>query len=189
MRGRFLPGIPLNVHAIAAENDMSVSPVRDGLQRLTGERLLIARSGGGFECPRLNVEGAHDLYSWHDKLVRWAIVRRHGTMPRINLLAEIGALDPEDTIGLSSMTAELFYRIGETCGSVEHMLAIRSAGERLHIMRLHETMLNNRKAELKRLAIMAKNAETKVLRDTISTYHRRRIRYLTQIMKATNRLP
>lgn len=189
LHGRFLPGIALNVQAIADEHGMSISPVRDGLQRMIGERLLVARAGGGFECPRLSEDAARDLYLWHDQLVRWAIGRRRGLVGRIDLLEEIARLDPDDQVEIASLTAELFYRIGEASGSIEHMLAIRAAGERLHVLRLHETSLENRKAELKRLAALAKGGQVAPLRRAISLYHRRRMRFLGQVLKMANRIP
>ena len=189
LRGRYLPGIALNVQAIADEHGMSISPVRDGLQRMIGERLLAARAGGGFECPRLSEDAARDLYLWHEQLVRWAIRGRRPAVGRIDLLGEIIRLDPDDQVGIASVTAELFYRIGEASGSIEHMLAVRSAGERLHVLRLHETPLDNRKAELKRLAAVTKSGQVAPLRRAISLYHRRRLRFLEQIVRVTNRLP
>jgi len=189
LRGRYLPGIALNVQAIADEHGMSISPVRDGLQRMIGERLIAARAGGGFECPGLSEDAARDLYLWHEKLVRWAIGGRRGAVGHIDLLGEIMRLDPDDQVAIASVTAELFYRIGEASGSIEHMLAVRSAGERLHILRLHETPLENRKGELKRLAVLAKNGQFAPLRRVISIYHRRRIRFLHQIVRGANRLP
>ncbi|WP_454882996.1 GntR family transcriptional regulator [Sphingomonas oryzagri] len=189
LRGRYLPGIALNVRAIAGEHAMSISPVRDGLQRMLGERLLVARTGGGFECPRLSEEAARDLYHWHEQLVRWAIGGRCRRSATVDLLDEITRIDPDDTVGIASATAELFYRIGEASGSIEHMLAIRSAGERLHILRLHERALDNRKVELKRLAALAKGGQVVPLRRAISGYHQRRIRYLGKIVMIANRLP
>ncbi|WP_454884354.1 GntR family transcriptional regulator [Sphingomonas oryzagri] len=189
IHGRFLPGIALNVQAIADEYGMSISPVRDGLQRMIGERLLVTRPGGGFECPRLSEDAARDLYFWHEQLLRWAIGSRRRPTGRIDLHDEIVRLDPEDQVGIAAATAELFYRIGEVSGSIEHMLAIRSAGERLHVLRLHETLLENRKPELKRLAALAKGGQVAPLRRAISLYHRRRMRFLGQILNKANRIP
>jgi DNA-binding GntR family transcriptional regulator len=183
MRGRYAPTSILNVHAIASELAMSISPIRDAMERLVGERLLAVRTGGGFLMPPMTSEIARELYSWHAYLARGA-VHAGATPERFDDLVErVNEIDPEDTASLVQATVEVFELIGEMSGNSEHLLAIRAAGERLHPLRKQETHIKDRKPELIRLAVLAPR-DTTALRDAIVAYHRRRFPLVSSLVSA-----
>lgn len=182
--GRFAPARPLNVHSLADEVGTSITPVRDALQRLVGERLVEIQPGGGFSLPPLVEEGLRDLYQWHAQMVRAAVRSGAPGNERRDLLPTIDALSPDDSAGIATVTAELFTRIGERTENVEHRQAIRSAGERLHAIRVHETAIKDRPAELRSLWDAAVSGREDRLREAISAYHQRRIRRLSQTIGA-----
>ena len=178
--GRFSPARPLNVHALADEVGTSITPVRDALQRLVGERLVDIQPGGGFILPPLTEMRLNDLYLWHAQLVRAAIRPQSPNGTLNDLFPVIEKLDPHDAVAIATMTGELFERIGERALNIEHRQAIRSAGERLHAVRVHEIGIKDRPSELRSLCRDAVPGAEHRLRATISTYHQRRIRRSSQ---------
>jgi DNA-binding GntR family transcriptional regulator len=183
--GRYAPIEVLNVHAVAAEIGMSISPIRDAMERLVGERLLAVRTGGGFQMPPMTVEIARDLYNWHAFLVRGA-VRSGVVSDRFKALARFANdIDATNGASLVAITTEYFDLIGELTGNPEHRIAIRAAGERLHALRLQETRIKDRKAELLRLATLSMSgASSSAIRDAIAAYHKRRLNRLPALTMA-----
>lgn len=180
MSGRFAPAMPLNVHSLADEVGTSITPVRDALQRLVGERLVDLQQGGGFILPPLTEEGLRDLYLWQDQTARAALRANSPRNGQRDLLPMIDALNTDDAAGIAAITAEFFDRIGERTDNIEHRRAIRSAGERLHAVRVHEFAIRDRLSELRALWLAAASGPEKRLREAISAYHGRRIRRLTR---------
>jgi len=180
LSGRFAPAQQLNVHSLADEVGTSITPVRDALQRLVGERLVDVQHGGGFILRPLTEEGLRDLYLWHALIVRTAVRASSPGNGWRDLLPVIDALGPDDSAGIASVTAELFYRIGERTDNFEHRSAIRSAGERLNAVRVHEVGIRERRSELRALWLVVGSGRETALRDAISSYHQRRIRRLAR---------
>lgn len=186
LRGRYAPTTTLNVHTIAIEIGTSISPVRDSMERLVGERLLAVRQRGGFHMPDVTLESARGLYEWHSFLIIGALSRRRPIGKVTEVRNQLDRVDPEDREALTSATSELFYRIGEAAGNTEHLLAIRAAGERLQIMRLCEQRFKDPKGELRRIVDLAIAGSIMDLRNSISVYHRRRLRNLPYLVHTLN---
>ncbi len=184
MAGRHAPTSVLNVHMIATEIGVSISPIRDAMERLVGERMLTVRPGGGFQMPSMTTEIARDLYMWHAYLVRGAVRSGVAPEPFQDLQRRVNSIGAEDGEALAAATAELFELIGEMAGNVEHLLAIRVAGERLHALRLQEAAIKDRKAELSRLATVTVSGAASAIRDGIAAYHRRRLHHLGAMVDA-----
>jgi DNA-binding transcriptional MocR family regulator len=177
MHGRFPPTAILNVRQIATEIGVSISPVRDAMERLAGERLVIVRAGGGFQAPATDEVTLRDLYHWHGHLARWATLGSQG----IPLPCSLSSGNVEDRWrsdeAIVEATFAFFLAVASAAGSAEHSQALRSAGERLFAFRLWEgQLIQNRSDELLRLIELAAPGRTLKLRNAISTYHRRRIR-------------
>jgi DNA-binding GntR family transcriptional regulator len=188
LRGRFGTGVALNVHAIAQEHEMSISPLRDAFHRMVGERLLATRPGGGFEIAPLSEESAADLYRWHAFLLKGAVSAGRSLRAGEALLQGLDRIEEGDAEAVVELTAELFYRIGEGAGNVEHLLAIRAAGDRLTMLRLCESRLSNRKTELRALISLAMTGTVRPLQHAIAGYHRRRLRNIETIVGAMSGL-
>ncbi|UWR16341.1 GntR family transcriptional regulator [Sulfitobacter sp. M368] len=61
MTGALKPGARLNVSALANRYETSNNPVREALNRLTAERLIVQRDQKGFAAPLMTVEDLRDL--------------------------------------------------------------------------------------------------------------------------------
>lgn len=184
LAGNYPPTAVLNVHMIATGIGVSISPVRDAMARLVGERILAVRPGGGFQMPQMSEDAARDLYAWHGWLVRGAVRDRRRITCGDELVRTVERMDAADSEALVSASADLFYRIAEMADSVEHLLAVRFANERLHPLRVAEKCLKDRKAELRRLVSAAVAGQAAPLRNALILYHRRRHRNISVLVSA-----
>ena len=77
--GVFAPGARLEAIRLSDELGVSMTPVRDVLHRLAGERLVEASSREGFHVPRFTEAALRDLYEWNSALLSMAVrTRRPG---------------------------------------------------------------------------------------------------------------
>jgi hypothetical protein len=189
LQSRYAPGAALNVHAIAQEHGTSISPIRDALHRLVGERLLTSRRSGGFEVTVLTVESASDLYRWHGFLVAGAARNWRLTHCCDDLVKALDGADSPDPDILTTVTIALFFRLGMGAESLEHLFAIRAAGERLNALRHCETQLPGRKKELRRLIELSNKGPASKLRAAIDRYHQKRLHHVSEIVDCLRRDP
>ena len=177
------PGVLLNLQRLADEFGTSVSPVRDALHRLVGDRLLELHPGGGFRCPIPTVEQLHDLYQWHDLLIRQAL-RSPLTGDQKSRIAALGISDgtPET---LAQLASDLFRLLGSAARSVEFSHAIDSASDRLSIARMHEPdVMRHVVREIESILLVAVNGSLATIRHAVWEYHRRRLRRVPRIASA-----
>src|SRR3546814_2646571 len=69
-------GQRLEAARLATELGVSMTPVRDSLNRLAGERLVHSSPGEGFQVPLLSETEPRALIDWHRALVGIALGRR-----------------------------------------------------------------------------------------------------------------
>lgn len=174
MTDAYRPGSTIVLTTVADLLGTSISPVRDALQRLVGERLVEIHGGGGFAVPELTATVVHHLYGWHWDLVRLAL--KDAEEPGwIEPYPYRGLTDDQnDAARLADAAAHLFRLIGNCSPNPEHGLAIVAAGDRLHAMRMHEGVLAGKAAELEALWHLARSADKKAMRIAMQRYHRRR---------------
>ena len=84
-RGFYRPGDRLEPALLSDQHNASVTPVRDALHRLTGERLVEAPRHEGFRVPVITEGMLRHLYAWHRDLLFLAILNRR---PAIGLEAD-----------------------------------------------------------------------------------------------------
>lgn len=176
LSGSIAPGQKLEPAAIANHLSSSVTPVRDALHRLIGERLVETRSGEGFYLPYVREAGLRDLYAWHGEIL--ALILRAPVRPArpIPPLAPDGALLDE--------TEAVFTHIAMMSDNGEHARSLDATGDRLRIARLAETSLfPDREVELDEIRNIADAANLPELRKAILRYHRRRIRFSAEIAR------
>ena len=167
--GRYPPGARLEANRIAEELGVSMTPVRDVLQRLVGEHLVEASAGEGFHVPRLGEAALRDLYEWHSALVLMAVRTARNPLVRD---------EPEDDT-IAARTALLFDRIGEMAPNREIRLAISSVGDRLHPFRMLESeVLEPMLGELDELAEIDNG-----LPQAIRRYHLRRMKAVPDLIR------
>lgn len=170
--GQVAPGARLEANRIADELGVSMTPVRDVLHRLVGERLVAASIGEGFHVPRFSEAGLRDLYEWHSTLVLLAIRTARQTPEPI-------AKSPDATDrSLADRTARLFEALAATASNREIRAAITNAGDRLHPFRLLEAaVLEPMLGELDVLSIFDAG-----LPQAVRRYHLRRMKAAPELV-------
>lgn len=180
LSGDLLPGDKLEPARFADELNSSVTPVRDALHRLAGERLVETRVSDGFHLPLATEPGLRDLYRWNLWLAR-AIV---GGWPREAAPAGASAL----AIDAPRAAADFFAELGNRAGNREQTQQMRSASDRLASARIAETqVLGGIEAELRGLAVLLDSGPPAELLRGIAAYHRRRDRAVPGIVRALYR--
>jgi DNA-binding FadR family transcriptional regulator len=166
--GALPPGMPIEPGRVGREIASSITPVRDALHRLTGERLVEAPNHNGFRATLPTESGLRHLYGWNLELLLLAVRRgRHGEATVQARLAKSG-----DT---AARTATLFAEIALTSGSTEHLRAIHNLSDRLAPYRRKEAALfEDVDAELDQLIITASDRKRADLSKLLQRYHRRR---------------
>ena len=130
--GVYAPGYRLEANRIAEQIGVSMTPVRDALNRLAGEQLVEASSGDGFHVPRLGEGDLRDLYEWNSILVVLA-ARSARTIPAPRAIEDAMASG-----SLPDATAAVFGLLAESVPNRELRLAIARASDRLHPFRIAE---------------------------------------------------
>ena len=172
--GIYPPGHRLEANRIADDVGVSMTPVRDALNRLVGERLVEASSGEGFHVPRLSEGDLRDLYEWHSALIVMA-VQTVRVLPDTDQLQ--AALASERLADAASASFELM------AGAVpngELRVAILNAGDRLHPFRKVEGLvLEPIVGELETVVLAASGQ-----RPAIRRYHAARMRAVPDLLRA-----
>lgn len=123
MAGIWPPGFKLEAMQLADDLGVSMSPVRDSLNRLMGERIVEAVAGQGFCVARFDEQGLRDLLDFNLALLLLASAAPPFT----------GATS--ENMDHPSRTAALFLSITEGAGNQELSLAVRNLNDRLHALR------------------------------------------------------
>ncbi|HYJ53201.1 MAG TPA: GntR family transcriptional regulator [Allosphingosinicella sp.] len=169
MGGFFAPGDPLEPAMIGAELNASVTPVRDALHRLVGERMVDAPRNDGFRSPAPTEAELRDLYGWRETLLELALRRsaRRSDLPAF--LAEHASLPSTDG------AAALFVEVARRTANPEHERAVAAVNDRLSSYRAPEGRLfEDLVAELSGLRAAFEANDDSELRRLIFAYHRRR---------------
>src|SRR5574338_99997 len=136
--GAFLPGERLEPAALSDELLASVTPIRDALHRLVGERLVEAPRQEGFRVPLLGEARLRHLYAWHQDLLLLAIMRKRWMSPVDAARARQGAVMSAD-----EQRKAMFIELARSTGNPEHVLALESVSARLQpFERLEEMLLD-----------------------------------------------
>ena len=165
--GDWPPNCRLEAARLAEALGVSITPVRDALNRLTGERLVESEPGEGFRVPRLDGADLRTTFAWHHRLMTMAIRWWGGPLPAIEI--------PQGHDGIGERTALLFGSIAATARNGELNRAVSQAAARLNPYRqLEAKALGNPEAELAALAALAGDRSRTALLAAIGDYHARR---------------
>ncbi|MBD3772355.1 MAG: GntR family transcriptional regulator [Rhodobacteraceae bacterium] len=160
-------GQRLEAARLATELGVSMTPVRDSLNRLAGERLVHSSPGEGFQVPLLSETELRALIDWHRALVGIALGRRR----TITISRDL----PQGHDGIGERTAILFTVIAGAAGSLELHWALGNAAARLGCYRRHEeNVLDGAHAELAALEALVREGKRAGLARAIERYHDRR---------------
>jgi len=178
LRGEHRPGDRLEPAVLADSLNASVTPVRDALHRLTGERLIEAPRHEGFRMPLLTEPTLRHLYAWHRDLVLLAILNRRP--------AEGVPAPGTDTAsdGEAARLNLLFVALARATGNPEHVLALEAVIERLApVQRLEELLLDAIEEEAGEILDALGRADLRALRKSLLRYHRRRARMVPELIE------
>lgn len=178
--GRFRPGERLEPAALSDELNASVTPVRDALHRLTGERLVEAPRHEGFRAPLVTESMLRQMYSWHLDLLLLALARRPA-------LAGCAQSDREPSVAQGpphrAMSA-LFLQLAGQTGNPEHLAAMTALTDRLQAFRrLEEALLDAVEAETAAILEAVRSGERVALRRGLTRYHRRRKQIIPELLE------
>jgi len=185
--GSFAPGDHLEPAAIGEGFNASITPVRDALHRLVGERIVEAPRNDGFRVPAPTEAELRDLYGWNRDLLDLALRRRSPASGGAALYAARQGDMPGYQAALTA--ADLFRRVARRSGNPEHEAAVELLNDRLSAMRIVEARLfDDVGEELDALRALLSEEDLSGLRRAISVYHRRRQRAAPELLIAS-RLP
>lgn len=178
-QGMFRPGDRLEPAVLSSELNASVTPVRDALHRLTGERLVESPRQEGFRAPVLTETTLRHLYAWHRDLLLLAVINQQRAAPEVrktDLSPGAGALHERYN--------ELFLRLTRATGNPEHLLALESLIERLEpVQRLESLLLDAVEEESGEIANAIRLQDHRTLRHCLIRYHRRRAQIVPELLE------
>lgn len=178
-QGGLRPGERLEPAALSDELFASVTPIRDALHRLTGERLVEAPRQDGFRVPLLSETRLRHLYAWHRDLLLLAIMRRRA-LPAVDFdttSPNRPLMSPHEQI------RAMFTAIARSTSNPEHILALESIAERLEpLERLEDMLLKEVEAESQLIFDAIRSGNARLLRRRLLSWHRRRERIVPELL-------
>lgn len=171
--GAYRPGHRLEAARIADEFGVSMTPVRDALNRLVGEQLVEASTGEGFHVPRLSELELRDLYEWNSALATLA-AKTARTFPDADAI-----LSAMQGGSLAEATASSFTLLAQSSPNLELRTAIERANDRLHPFRIAEaSVIEPVIGELESLLEGGAGRSTAIRR-----YHLTRMRAVSELLR------
>src|SRR5690625_3568859 len=134
-RGHIEPGSQLHESALAKQLGVSRGPLREGLQRLTQEGLLISHRNRGLFLIEITPENIRDMYLAREGVERTAAARIHRQGPapvREQLLAAVQEMDQAAQDGEVVAVTDVDVRF--------HQILVEAAGSP-RLQRMHDTLL------------------------------------------------
>lgn len=178
--GGYASGDRLDPEAIGRELFSSVTPVRDALHRLAGERIVEAAQGHGFRVPLLTEAGLREIYGWRSSLLMMALSARTPSRPAWQREGEWPSL----TDGAGPIKAsQIFMSVARLSGSPELQSAVANCNDRLALLDAAELWLLGacRNALDTLSAALQANDRTELRRGIIS-WHRIRQKAVPQLL-------
>jgi DNA-binding GntR family transcriptional regulator len=178
--GRLKPGDRLEPAVLSEQLNASVTPVRDALHRLTGERLVEAPRHEGFRVPMLNENTLRHLYAWHRDLLLLAIHKRPAANEPIT--ESLGEPYADGSSMLDDRNAN-FLALARATGNPEHVTALLALTARLEpIQQLEDALLDAIEEETVEIVSALRRKDPKALRRSLIHYHRRRERIVPELI-------
>ena len=173
-------GFRLEASRIADELHASMTPVRDVLNRLAGERLVRVSPGDGFSVPTLDEATIRELLEWNGHILLHVL--------RLNLSNPDEPASRSDPMNIAERTADLFLRMANRHENREFVAAIASNNDRLAPLRATEDGIFGDVAhEVTMLAEAFHLNDIKRLASLVRSYHRRRKRMASRYIQMLKR--
>lgn len=182
--GNLRPGDRLEPVHLSERVNSSVTPVRDALHRLVGERLVEAPRNEGFRVPLASEIMLRHLYAWHRDLLLLALSGR--------ALEHVPDSDATTDQGQPRLEREqhLFVALADATGNLEHAHALRALLERLEpYQRIEEELLDALEVETLAIAHAIRSGGRREVRRLLVAYHRRRNRIVPELIALASRRP
>ena len=177
--GAFRPGDRLEPAVLSDELSASVTPVRDALHRLTGERLVEAPRHEGFRVPMLTETMLRHMYAWHRDLLLLAILNRRAELEQPDIWPDV-----TDETASYERRNHVFLALAQATNSPEHLIALRTLTERLEpVQRLEDARLDAVEEETAQIVAALRKRDRKALRRSLIKYHRRRERIVPELLE------
>jgi len=167
MAGNWAPGARLEAARMADELGVSMTPVRDSLNRLAGERMVELVFGDGFRVIRLTEQRLRDMLAFNQSVLLQTLDRPSGPA-----LFPDGASAPT---AHADRVARVFASIVARTNNGEALETIRSLNDRLYAARSQDVLLFvGVDSEIESLEYLHSGDEVTDLRQGLIAYHRRR---------------
>jgi DNA-binding GntR family transcriptional regulator len=178
-QGAYRPGARLEPAMLSDELNASVTPVRDALHRLTGERLVEAPRHEGFRAPMMTETLLRHLYAWHLDLLLLALMKHRTTAVAEQTLSNNGRSQSPAHERANAM----FLALARSAGNPEHAAAVETVTERLEpVQRLEAIFLDETEAETAEIIRSLRSNDRTALRRALVRYHRRRQRIVPELV-------
>lgn len=187
------PGDRLNIELLAEQLRVSTTPVRESLNRLVAEDLITMVPGIGFFMKSLLEPEIRDLYVFNQALLNWSLellaasysqgdkTDTHETSASINKLMQSEELSNHT---LAGFTALLFSHLAKKTDNREVHVRMRNINDRLHFIRMSECELVDDSRDLiLALFMLNRGGSYDELRDTLATYHTKRLDLLPKLIR------
>lgn len=181
--GRLRPGERLEALRLAKLHGSSITPVREALYRLVGERRVDLHAGGGFSVPVLGREAVSALYDCNRRLLG-ACLRPGRPFP------DNETVQPRESHGgagadYPDRAAGFFIGIAERSGNGACITLVRHMNGQLSALRRAETFaLGDPGNELAILEDLARAPAHGTLSRALQAYHKRRMKAAALICAA-----
>lgn len=181
--GRYLPGQRIDPATLAAEFEISSTPVRCALYRLVGEGLLEDHARGGMHVPLPTEVALRDLYGWMECLLLMACDMGAASVARKNGRIEVSSSDDD----LVKLTWKLFDAIALATGRRCFHHAVKLTNDRLApIRRVKQGLIENLFGELSELNRHWQKRDIPALKSALREYHERRKQLVPSIVDFMN---
>lgn len=164
MAGAFPMGSKLEALRLAEELGVSMTPVRDSLNQLTGEGMVEFSPGDGYRVPRLTDQKLRDMLDVNHLLLIHALLVGDAARP---LTVE----EWPDTDDHATRLSAVFGRIAAGSGNRFVVRSILQIGERLNATRRLEPVVISSASETLRLIEDGSNRSRSECASALSVYH------------------
>jgi DNA-binding GntR family transcriptional regulator len=181
LEGVWPTGLRLDATRLADDLGVSVTPIRDCLNRLVGERLVDFRAQEGYRVARVSERTLRDLFGFVAALLDLAVQAPHPW--------DIADEAWPDGLDHASRTAALFSTIASLAGNVVLSETMDALGERLHATRrLELALFPDAEQEIADLTLRLACGNGS-LRDGLAAYHERRRRAVARFIELLEKPP
>ena len=190
----FPPAERLNIEQLAEQLRVSTTPVRECLNRLVAEELIIVIPKMGFFMKELMESELRDLHELNQILLGRSIIcmskdgENNTTIKLPNMASMIDRLmAPEKPSAgcLANFSADFFTYLANQSGNIQVIQRVRNINDRLHYIRRCEFGLRgDSAAQLLSLLQLCEDSRYEKLGQALEIYHADRMSFLPSVIKA-----